>query len=80
MMTAETLTHTSQVTGFMKTGAGQIASSVLFSSINVILLGNFHQFPPVANPRAALYSPPSSLNSDPAARVMGWNMYNLKQW
>ena len=76
IMTAEMLTHTSQVMGFVKTGTGQIASSVLFSGINIILLGDFHQFPPIANPRAALYLSPSSLDFDPAARVMGRNMYS----
>ena len=76
MLTAETLTHTSQVTGFVKTGAGQIDSSILFGGMNVILLGDFHQFPPVANPRAALYSSPASSKSESSARLMGRNIFS----
>ena len=76
MLTTETLTHTSQVTGFVKTGAGQIDSSILFGGMNVILLGDFHQFPPVANPWAVLYSSPASSKSKSSARLMGQNIFS----
>ena len=59
MLTTDLLTLTSQVTGFVKTGNGRADATVLFGGMNVILLGDFHQFPLVANSHASLYASPS---------------------
>ncbi|TFK69981.1 hypothetical protein BDN72DRAFT_839771 [Pluteus cervinus] len=38
--------------------------------MNVILLGDFHQFPPVANPSAALYSDTHSTERSQRGRLL----------
>lgn len=55
MLTTSLLHRLSQVTGFMR--GDKIKSTIPFGGINVLLLGDFHQFPPVANTSKELYHP-----------------------
>ena len=55
MLTVDMLTLTSQVMGYVKTRSGSTDSAVPFSSLNLLLMGAFHQFPPVANSLGSLY-------------------------
>lgn len=55
MLTIDMLTLTSQVMGYVKTRSGSTDSAVPFSSLNLLLMGAFHQFPPVANSLGSLY-------------------------
>ena len=66
-------------TGFMKTGSGKADSTVLFSGINVLLMGDFHQFLPVGNPCAVLYSSPTWEKLEPLPWSVGHNKYSQFQ-
>ena len=50
-------TFLSQVTGMVQTGLTGVEVSIPFGGLNVILLGDFHQFPPVASATRELYNP-----------------------
>ena len=60
MLTAPLLAYLAQVTTVVRTGIFSVKPSIPFANINVILLGDFHQFPPVANSLNALYNPKPS--------------------
>lgn len=60
MLTTSLLQRLSEVTGFVQ--GDRIQSTTPFGGINVLLLGDLHQFPPVANTSKELYHP--SLRSD----------------
>ena len=75
MLMTDLLMLTSQVTGFVKTGNGRADATVPFGGMNVILLGDFHQFPPVANSHASLYASPSISSKETTMRVVGRNIY-----
>lgn len=79
MLTTDLITLTSQITGFVKTGVGTADSTVPFGGMNVLLLGDFHQFPPVANPSGALYSTLGCSQKETTTRVVGWNIYHQFQ-
>lgn len=57
MLTAPLLAYLAQVTTVVQMGIFSVKPSVPFANINVVLLGDFHQFPPVANTSNALYNP-----------------------
>lgn len=76
MLTTDLLTLTSQVAGFVKTGSGRADSTVPFGGINVLLMGDFHQFPPVGNPQGALYSAPNLIKKEATSRIVGRNIYS----
>ena len=63
MMTAPTLAYLSQVVGIVRSNLHGLDSTKPFGGLNVVLLGDFHQFPPVANPKKELYNsnPPVGL-------------------
>ena len=60
MLTAPLLAYLAQVTTVVRTGIFSVKPSIPFANINVILLRDFHQFPPVANSLNALYNPKPS--------------------
>jgi hypothetical protein len=55
MLTTSLLQYLSQVTGFVR--GGGVNSTIPFGGICVLLLGDLHQFPPVANTSRELYHP-----------------------
>ena len=55
MLTKDSLFHLSQVTGSMRTGDGHSDSTITLGGLNVILMSDFHQFPPVGQPDVVLY-------------------------
>nr|GAT52360.1 predicted protein [Mycena chlorophos] len=57
MMTKKILAQLSQILGHVKAIQGEAPSSRPFGNINIILFGDPHQFPPVGNPKGALYHP-----------------------
>ena len=73
------MTLTSQVIGFVKMGIGTADSTLPFGGINIILLGDFHQFPPVANTFGSLYSTPSHSKIETSTRKIGHNIYSQFQ-
>ena len=79
MLTTNLIILTSQITGLMKTGIGTADSTVPFGSMNVLLLGDFHQFPLVANPSGVLYSTPGCSKKEMTTRVVSWNIYHQFQ-
>ena len=79
MLTTDLITLTSQIIGFVKTGVGTADSTVPFGSMNVLLLGDFHQFPLVANPSSALYSAPGRSQKETTTRVVSQNIYHQFQ-
>ena len=56
MLTTTQLTHLSQITGFVRAGVSAVDSTIPFGGLNIVLLGDFHQFPPVANVSKELYN------------------------
>ena len=60
MCTVDLITLLSQVAGKVRAGDGSANSTTPFRGLNVMLMGDFHQFPPVGNSKAALYSNPPS--------------------
>ena len=57
MLTTPLLAYLAQVTSVVRTGIFSVKPSIPFANISVVLLGDFHQFPPVANKSNALYNP-----------------------
>ncbi len=56
MMTTPLLAHLSQATRIVNARLHGIDASIPFGGLNIILLGDFHQFPPVAGFRKELYN------------------------
>ncbi|KIM91887.1 hypothetical protein PILCRDRAFT_83281 [Piloderma croceum F 1598] len=56
MMTTSIMTLKSQVARKVHNGNGAMDSTVPFGGLNLILLGDFHQFEPIANMCSSLYS------------------------
>ena len=57
MLTAPLLLYLSRAAGVVRTALNTIEPSVLFGGLSVILFGDLHQFPPVANLTRELYYP-----------------------
>ena len=57
MLTTPLLVYLSQAAGVVRTGVSMIEPSILFGGLSVILFGDLHQFPPVANTKKELYYP-----------------------
>lgn len=55
MLTTNLLQRLSEITGFVR--GNKTSSTIPFGGINVLLLGDLHQFPPVANTCKELYHP-----------------------
>jgi hypothetical protein len=55
MCTLNLLTLLSQVAGKVKVDDGKANMTVPFGGLNVLIMGDFHQFPPVGGPHIALY-------------------------
>jgi len=58
MCTLDLLTLLSQVGGQIRAGDAKADSTVPFGGLNIILICDFHQFPPVGGTNVALYCPP----------------------
>ena len=56
MLTAPQLSWLSQVTSNLRTGDFSTEPSIPFGGLSVILLGDMHQFPPIANTNKELYN------------------------
>jgi hypothetical protein len=63
MCTLDLLTLLSQVAGKVRVDDGKADSTIPFGGLNVMLMGDFHQFPPVGATNAALYCPPVARNT-----------------
>ena len=63
MCTLDLVTLLSQVAGKVWADDGSADSMTPFGRMNVILIGDFHQFPPVGAADAALYCPPPNRNT-----------------
>ena len=71
MLTKDLLCHLSQVAGSVRTGDGRTNSTIALGGLNVMLTGDFHQFPPVGQPDVALYRKDCPRH----ASVVGENIY-----
>ena len=71
MLTKDTLFYLSQILGAVRTGNGRTDSTIALGAMNVLLMGDFHQFPPVGQRDVALYS---SVNPRPSS-LLGQNIY-----
>lgn len=74
MMTTDLVTLTSQVAGKVRSGNGDMNSTVPFGGLNVLLMGDFHQFEPVGKRQQALYSRGSS--DDKRTSIIGRSLYH----
>ncbi len=63
MLTTPLLTHLCQATGVVCTGLNTVEAGIPFGGLNIVLLGDFHQFPPIACAKHELFNsiPPSPL-------------------
>ena len=57
MLTTPLLDNLSQATGVVRMGIYSKQPSIAFGGLSVMLLGDFHQLPPVANCKRTLYHP-----------------------
>lgn len=76
MILKRTLAEISEMIGIGTQQSGENNSTVAFGGINIIIAGNFHQFPPVVGAgkgRGALYSP--AVASHGIKAVMGREIY-----
>ena len=71
MLTKDLLCHLSQVAGSVRTGDRCTDSTIALGGLNVMLTGDFHQFPPVGQPDVALYRKDCPRH----ASVVGENIY-----
>jgi GTPase SAR1 family protein len=72
MLTKDLMTYLSQVAGIVRTGDGRADSTIAIGGMNVLLMGDFHQFPPVGHSNASLYS-----SQNPRLNcAIGENIYN----
>jgi hypothetical protein len=55
MCTVDLFTLLSQVCGQVRVGDTTAAATIPFGELNITILGNFHQFPPVGQRSSALY-------------------------
>jgi hypothetical protein len=55
MLTKEILVFLSEVLGNERNDIPGVNTTTPFGGMNIIMLGDFHQFPPVGNPSGALY-------------------------
>jgi hypothetical protein len=56
MMNDTLLADVAKIVAYVKKEGSEGDEHLLFAGMHVILMGDFHQFPPVANPYSALYS------------------------
>ena len=64
MLTTPLLAHLAEVTGKIRSAHSTIPPSTPFSNLNILLLGDLHQLPPIANSKKELYNdaPPDPLS------------------
>jgi hypothetical protein len=74
MISCEFLARVSGILSAAKQASDQPPNSLPFGGINVIILGDFHQFPPVACPLCALYWPNNPAQDSPE-RMTGRKIY-----
>ena len=55
MLTTPLLLHLSKAAGVVRSSINTVDPTIPFGGLNIILLGDFHQFPPVANRTRELY-------------------------
>ena len=64
------LAQLSQVMSIVRTGFFSVEPSIPFGGINVALLGDFHQFPPIANSKNVLYNPSPDIHNAQIGRTL----------
>lgn len=70
MCTLDILTLTSQVAGKVRVDNGTADATVPFGGLNVVLIGDFHQFPLVGAASSALYCKPGSRNTSTVGKAI----------
>ena len=55
MLTTPLLAHLSHITGVVRASVNSVEASIPFGGLNVILMGDFHQLPPVASQGKELF-------------------------
>lgn len=73
MLGTKDLARISDLCSVVKAQTGSKDAHKPFGGLNVILFGDFHQFPPVGDPKTALYMPPPATAAEDAQR--GFSLY-----
>jgi hypothetical protein len=70
MCTLDFLTLLSQVAGKARVDNSSADATIPFGDLNLILIGDFHQFPPVGAASSALYCPAGSRNTSAVGKAI----------
>jgi hypothetical protein len=70
MCMTDLFTLLSQVTGKVQADNGMVDSTTPFGGLNMVLIGDFHQLPPVGNASGALYCTPLPRNTSMVSKAL----------
>lgn len=70
MLNCFQLSQLSQVMSIVRTGIFSVEPSIPFRGVNVALLSDFHQFPPIANSKNVLYNPSPEIHNAQIGRTL----------
>ena len=79
MLTKVVLACLAEVVEFIRGAHGEGDATKPFGGLNVIMFGDFHQFPPVSNPTGALYHLSVASGSQPLREAAGKLLYEQFQ-
>lgn len=79
MLTKVVFACLSEVVEYIRGANGEGDATKPFGGLNVIMFGDFHQFPPVSNPTGALYHPSVDSGSQPLRQAAGKLLYEQFQ-
>ena len=79
MLTKVVLACLAEVVEYIRGANGEGDATKPFGGLNVIMFGDFHQFPPVSNPTGALYHPSVTSGSQQLRQATGKLLYEQFQ-
>lgn len=74
MLTTPLLAHLAKATSVVRAELNAVDASIPFGGLNIVLLGDFHQFPPIASHKKELYHSTESTPPTPPCEI-GRNLF-----